>query len=295
MFNMRSVLPAVWLLGMATLPRAKGRSLGGNSCGVEGCSPTASDEGASLSPGAESVEEIAEFEDGIHASVSMLQMQHQVMLDQNMQVQTRSFVAQVPVVAATTPIPGNFTFVWTTPKPPTLLEKWLFSLVNNFFSWVVWVSLGAVSSKYFYYRGTKPKKDPSTTVDPADTFESGHCQCCNDPYNCLCSLFCTCIRWPDTVYTAGLSTGFCRPFLGFVVCAFLNMALWCGWYGLGVITALYMTYYRQLLREKLDLSPWTCWAMSFDCIWLLICPCLAIAQDNKVVKDAFEAGHENFV
>jgi len=198
----------------------------------------------------------------------------------------RGHPTETMLVAYSTKVNTPFVFQFSGPYFMTCLT-----------TLVVWTGLGVLCWQLFFFRSEKPVKDEGSKANPEDTFETGHFQCCENPMDCVCALFFPCLQWPDNLDTAQLF-GFWKAFALLSVLVFANMifhmcifiAVW-----IGPFTACAFMYFRQELRRKLDLSPWTCPSCCFDCVYVSICPFLAIVQDKRVIKEAYEVGHSGFV
>jgi len=124
--------------------------------------------------------------------------------------------------------------------------------------------------------------------DPVKMFQEGHFQCLKDPNICLCACFCPGLRWADTMNLAGfLEIGSALTLVFF--CALLNGFVNC-WCTLGPCTLLLALYYRQKLREQLDIRSWSCASCFADVLYLLCCPWCALAHEARVVTQLLQKG-----
>lgn len=74
----------------------------------------------------------------------------------------------------------------------------------------------------------------------------------------------------------------------FFACALFNSMVFGGVAQVGVATSILIIVYRQKLRQKFKLHPWTCASCAFDFVYVCCCPCCAIAQEARVVRYAYQ-------
>jgi len=165
--------------------------------------------------------------------------------------------------------------------------------VELFLGWLSWLIV-ALLAYLCLYRGCAPVPEKNVEVQ-ADIqtklekmFNSGHFSCFEDSNICMCSFFCPALRWSDTASLAGF-LGFWAAFAAFnaatLVNCFINGAMF------GVITAFLLLYFRQQLREQLHVPSWTVGSCCVDFFYVCCCPCCAIAQEARIVKEGIENGY----
>lgn len=162
-----------------------------------------------------------------------------------------------------------------------------------FITWVIWFLLAFLVIQGCYVRGIVPEGNPKAVGDPERTLKSGQFDCFSDMSIFVCSVICLPIRWADTLSMANM-LGFWKAFSAFAVLGFLNHLCFLGVYTWGVLTAGIMFFYRQQLRRKLSLTPWSYDFALLDGCYVLFCPFCAVAQEARVVKEAYEKGHDGF-
>jgi len=165
--------------------------------------------------------------------------------------------------------------------------------VETLLSWLSWLIV-ALLAYLCLYRGCVPVPEKNVEVQ-ADIqtklekmFNSGHFSCFEDSTICMCSFFCPALRWSDTASLAGF-LGFWAAFAAFsaamLVNGFINGAMF------GVITAFLLLYFRQQLRQQLHVPSWTVGSCCLDFFYVCCCPCCAIAQEARIVKEGIENGY----
>jgi Cys-rich protein (TIGR01571 family) len=162
-----------------------------------------------------------------------------------------------------------------------------------FVTWVIWLVLAFLVVQGCYVRGMVPGRNPKAVGDPEITLKSGQFDCLSDVNIFVCSVICLPIRWADTVSMAHM-LGFWPAFSAFAVLGLLNHVCFLGVYTWGALTACIMFFYRQQLRKKLSLTPWSYDFALLDGCYVLFCPFCAVAQEARMVKEAYEKGHDGF-
>lgn len=170
---------------------------------------------------------------------------------------------------------------------------------ESFFSWLVWVVVAVIMYLTTAYRSAMPlpERSPTAQATAADTealeklFVNGHFRCTEDTNICICSFFCPALRWSDTESLLRF-----LPFRG-AFAAFAGVALLSTLVSgavLGGVLSFLLLYYRQRLREKINLEAWTCGTCFLDFCYVCWCPCCAIAQEARIAKFGTENGLEGF-
>jgi Cys-rich protein (TIGR01571 family) len=170
--------------------------------------------------------------------------------------------------------------------------KWRMELL---LTWAIWLVLCGLI--YFTcYRNEVPIPKRQVTYIPddkqqrlEDLFQKGHFRCFEDSNICICSFFFPGLRWSDTTSQAGFMS-FWLAFASFFTLMLLNCLILLEMYSL--FTLVLILYFRHQLRAKLDLEAWNFNTCLRDCCFICFCPCCAIAQEARVVKEAIEMGHE---
>lgn len=164
-------------------------------------------------------------------------------------------------------------------------------------SWTL-VILTLLVALFCCYRPCSP---PPTRIEgvPALAFEdlqdlqkgftNGHWMCLEDSSTCICSFLCPILRWSDTASLA-YGLGFFAAFALISLMLLFNMFVAVGPF----FTAGLMCYYRQELRQKLKLDHHTCGTCCIDCCYVFWCPCCALAQEARIVKNGIQSGVEEF-
>lgn len=146
------------------------------------------------------------------------------------------------------------------------------------------VSMAAFMAASFWIRGDVPKFDDQSLANPEETFLHGHFSCLSDRQTCVSTIFCPAVRWANNLHAAGLMSfwiAFCLLTACFLPTIFLLTSLF-------VVVPL--TYSRQRLRDKLGL-PSGNETYATDCCFALWCPCCLIAQEARVINEAYATGH----
>lgn len=128
--------------------------------------------------------------------------------------------------------------------------------------------------------------------DPQFTFQHSHFGCFKNPGICCCACFCPGLRWSDTMRLSGFLP-ICTGLTAFFVCALLNGLVYTNSF-IGPVTCLLLLYYRQKLRGKLALHSCTAYTCCVDFLYVLLCPWCAIAQEARVVQNAYKVGTPGF-
>jgi Cys-rich protein (TIGR01571 family) len=177
--------------------------------------------------------------------------------------------------------------------------SWRGYIFELFMSWVIWFSLMlCVYFCCYHYQCPVPQRKEDAGADPKahqrleEIFNAGHFQCMQDSNICICSFCCFGLRWADTISLAGFLS-FWTALCCISAMAFLNAAT--TYVMVGFFTTLLMLYFRHQLRTKLGVESWSLSTCCFDFFYLCCCPCCAIAQEARIVKEAIEAGEEAFV
>jgi Cys-rich protein (TIGR01571 family) len=163
-----------------------------------------------------------------------------------------------------------------------------------------WTFLLALTlAVYFcYYRTSSPVPQRTAEEPIADLDKhletlmiTGHWRCFEDANICMCSFCCPSLRWADTMSLAKLLT-FWVAFALFFGVEFVSSVIFGS--SIGLLYACLMLYFRHQLRDKIGVESWTFLSLFRDFCFLCWCPCCAIAQEARIVRDAIENGHENF-
>lgn len=172
------------------------------------------------------------------------------------------------------------------PEPKTQVDV----VVEGFKLWVVWMVLALIVVHTCYTRNFVP--DEPSGDHAKHTLESGHFGCFADSRICVCSMLCPGIRWADTLSQASFMT-FWAAFALWALLSLLNTAFTGVAVG-GLFTFVAILYFRQQLRQKLNLPAWRCPTLCVDICFILFCSCCAIAQEARVVRQAFQRKEEGF-
>mmetsp|Transcript_23032 Transcript_23032/g.42429 ORF Transcript_23032/g.42429 Transcript_23032/m.42429 type:complete len:324 (-) Transcript_23032:30-1001(-) len=154
-------------------------------------------------------------------------------------------------------------------------------------SWAAWTFLGALAA-CTCYRHKAVGLDSSIAGTPTEILARGHFNCLSDTETCACSLLCPGVRWADSATMAG-AMHFWPAFLLFALMLLLN-TLSHAFLNLGFFTVILLTYYRQSLRKKLGMQYCTCSTCVPDALFVLFCPCCAIAQEARSISVAYKEG-----
>lgn len=152
-------------------------------------------------------------------------------------------------------------------------------------AFVAWI-LFALVVAYFYKSYIA---QPKINVEEAGkqfngkTFKFGAFSCLEDTNICCASLFCMSCRWADTM----AATGIISFWTGMAI--FVGLSELTKLFGpVSLLTwapaALVFAYYRQQLRDALQLQNGTDEKVQ-DCFMWLCCCCCAVAQEARQVKD----------
>lgn len=161
-------------------------------------------------------------------------------------------------------------------------------VIQALISWVLFMIIALIVVHTCYKRGLPNEKDDDFKGNAKHTLESGHFGCFEDSYICFCSCCCMAIRWSDTISHAGLHA-FWTAFALFALFGLLNDFTYGGFF-FGIFTCALMTYCRQQLREKFGLPHFDVATVVIDCCYICWCPCCAVAQEARAVKEAYLAG-----
>jgi len=158
----------------------------------------------------------------------------------------------------------------------------LIAVISSSLGYVFLATIGAV----IYVNLLQPKLTPETDMivqKESEGFEYGLVSFENcDPRLCLCSVFCLCIRWPETVSNERIGLiGFWPAFFLFTFLqGFTGI-----FFGLLWLIWLYvMVSHRQRIRQHYGL-PWGgAGSVVQDCFLWAFCCCLAGAQEARQVE-----------
>lgn len=206
---------------------------------------------------------------------------------------TESLARQAPGVMVTTPIPNPY-----DPRNPygagqpnqklgdssSPAEIMAAQFLLYFDSWLGMCALVMIFGMCCYKRA---RVDPKGPADPLRTFQYGHFGCLEDFNTCCCAMVCPALRWADTVSIARLLQ-FWPAVIVYMLAVLLDY-FWIG--GLAVV----LLWYRQQLREMLGLPHSSCRTCCADFFFALCCPCCLIAQEARVMNEAYRVGHPAIV
>jgi len=205
---------------------------------------------------------------------------------------------------------GGFFFPWTgftgIDQLPLLQydgdgdgRTWYRYAVECIGSFAIWFCLMMCAYFCCYrYQCPVPEKkedaEAGTKVEKIveDILHGGHFQCMQDSNICICSFCCFGLRWADTTSLAGFLSFWVALFC-ISVMAFLNAAMM--FILFGIFTSTLILYFRHKLRRKLGVEAWTLGTCCIDLVYVCCCPCCAISQEARIVKEAIEGGHEGFL
>jgi len=133
-----------------------------------------------------------------------------------------------------------------------------------------------------------PKPEEWKTGQFSGRFKFGIFDCLGDAGIMMASLFCSPLRWADTMRMAG--------FMGFWagVALFLCMEFF-SYVTLGItaiVTVGICVYYRQKFRAIFAMESGTWNTYCLDILAYCCCPLCAIAQEARHMEEAYEVGHE---
>jgi len=151
--------------------------------------------------------------------------------------------------------------------------------------WAVGTMVTFVFASLFYWNRV-PKYDNRASLNPEETFLSGHFGCLSDSPTCLMAFLCPAVRWADTVHMAGLLSFWCAFWI-LAVCYLPSLAFFVLW---GLFPLVPLVTARQQLRGKLGLPAGNETWVS-DCCFASFCSCCLIAQEARVVNEAYIVGH----
>jgi len=155
---------------------------------------------------------------------------------------------------------------------------------------LIWLVLCTLIAYFYKSRREMPKQfDTPEKIDPKDELENGHFNCFSDVNICLMSTFCSGIRWADTMGMAGI-LAFWAAFSMYMVLATLNFIFPA--MGFGFILLIVCVYLRQSLRNKFEVPSFTVVTILQDFLYYCCCPCCAIAQEARVMEQAYQVGHK---
>jgi len=153
--------------------------------------------------------------------------------------------------------------------------------------WAIWAMLMFLVYMFAYHPEHEMSLVADEDADPAHIFDNEHFHCFHNSQDCMSSLFCAPLRWADTMHMANIMT-YNMAFEVFIIFSLLNVIT--GTYILnGLFTTTIMMYGRHEIRRVLGLPRGDCEASLFDCCFVLLCPCCAIAQEARVIRDAVKA------
>jgi Cys-rich protein (TIGR01571 family) len=112
-------------------------------------------------------------------------------------------------------------------------------------------------------------------------FDASGC-CSRDLQICMCSFFCTFVRWADTASNPKIG------FLEFYPAVFISALLSCVsaiTFGTSMpILLLIAILLRQRIRRAYNLPSGTCGSLCSDCLLWFFCPCCAACQEARQVE-----------
>lgn len=200
-----------------------------------------------------------------------------------------------PVATRLGQVRSAFLHISQAPREKAKPITWKDYIIESFYSWATWFLLALIGYVFFYrLQSPVPQKKADVLPDQVrleELLSNGHWQCFEDSNICVCSFFCSCLRWADTTSLAGWMT-FLTAFAAFCFVALLNSITTGGIYGF--FTAFLALYFRHQLRDKLGVESWTFATCCRDFCYICWCPCCAIAQEARIVKEAIQMGHEAF-
>jgi len=152
-------------------------------------------------------------------------------------------------------------------------------------TWLIWAVLVFLAYMFVYQPEHEKKNlDAEEEADPIEIFHYEHFRCLQNSHDCICSVFCSPLRWADTMDMAHIMT-YKLAFQIMMLFTLLNIIAG-GQIGLGIFTVSLMVYGRQEIRRVLGLANHDCESCIVDCCFVFWCPCCAIAQEARVVRDA---------
>jgi len=174
-------------------------------------------------------------------------------------------------------------------KASVLMESAASSSAKRFMAglttWLIWAVLVFLAYMFVYQpEHEKSSPDADEDSDPVEIFHNEHFRCLHNSHDCICSVFCSPLRWADTMDMAHVMT-YKLAFQIMMLFTLLNVIAG-GQIGLGVFTVSLMVYGRQEIRRVLGLANHDFESCIVDCCFIFWCPCCAIAQEARVVRDA---------
>lgn len=187
---------------------------------------------------------------------------------------------------------GSFLDVPATQQLVMQLEADLTPL-NLLVTGVLWLALlGLVAA---YYDKVKviprdlPKDGQEHTIEGVfGSWRYGPFSCFGDPTICLFTMFCSTIRWADTMRMSGFMTFWGALGIGAGL-LFLNLVTLMAAFGLTLV--IVQIYYRQKLRELFGMDRNNCGAIVEDFLMYCFCPLCAICQEARHIEEAHSVGH----
>jgi Cys-rich protein (TIGR01571 family) len=161
------------------------------------------------------------------------------------------------------------------------VHYWDAYFVSSLCTWLIWALL--VCLIWF----TKYPAEPDVDVlgDPVNTFERGHFSCMKNKHICACSFLCPVIQFADNQHLGGSLKGHVALFM-FLACGLLNDVTMSGLFVCGLFTSILIIFFRQKLRQRMGLEPWSLNTI-IDIFYVCCCPCCAIAQEALVVQYSY--------
>lgn len=179
--------------------------------------------------------------------------------------------------------------------PQFYAPTWLASVRLMVYSTAIWCSLILVTAWRYKSRKRWPDTEQKGLLHNDAEFRewtSGPFDCLQDISVCFWACMCPCIRWADSLETAGILR-FWVALAFFANLMLLNsiesgLLLW-------LVGALSWMAFRQQLRRRFGMESDTTGTLFNDwALYCFCCPC-AIAQEARHVEAASRAGHKALV
>jgi len=159
--------------------------------------------------------------------------------------------------------------------------------VANLTSWAIWALLVVLCYIFVYHPEHEHGLFVPEDADPVEVFHKNHFGCFHNMHDCICTCFCLPLRWADTMDMASIFS-YKVAFEIFMGLTLLNVMTG-GQIVFGLFTLVAMIYGRQEIRRMLGIPYGNCQSCIFDCCFIFWCPCCAIIQEARVVRDAVHA------
>lgn len=183
------------------------------------------------------------------------------------------------------------------PPPAMPFMKGKFGLPHLL--WSILIQTVLLTLFAYWYIGNKdwPVVDKTLALE-VETFyvqwQSGLCDCIDEPDICITAWCCPCVRWADTMSMLGLVGFWGGVYIYFIlfilssqIGAFLGSGVsFLAW----VCVAVYLGTYRQRLRAAMGMQVGGESFANDVCVYCFCAPC-AIAQEARHVEEAATAGH----